>query len=291
MKLFIPLLSILILSCQMYQQDKFDLQGHRGARGLYPENNIPGFLFAIDQGVTTLELDLAVSKDQQVVISHEPYMSSTYCLDPEGNEIPDSLERSHNIYQMDYAQIKTFDCGTKPHPGFPEQKKIPAYKPLLTVMIDSVESYLMKNDLLLVNYNIEIKSSEKSDNIFHPSPGTFSDLVYQTINEKLPWSRVNIQSFDFRVLQYFNQTYPNVTLSLLIGNDLGLTKNLDSLGFTPDIYSCHHSLVTQDLVKGCHDLNMKIIPWTVNETADMEKLVALGVDGLITDYPDRFPQK
>ena len=291
MKLILPLLSVLMLSCEMEKQAKFDLQGHRGARGVYPENDIPGFIYSIDQGVSTLELDLAVTKDQQVILSHEPFMSSTYCLGPDGNQIPDSLERSHNIYQMDYEAVKQYDCGSKPHPGFLDQKKMMAYKPLLTVMIDSVETYLTKKNLPKVNYNIEIKSSAKYDGIFHPEPGLFSDLVFQTINEKLPWTRVNIQSFDFRVLQYFNKTYPDVTLSALIGNDLGLTKNLDSLGFTPDIYSCHHSLVTRKLVEDCHKLNMKIIPWTVNNVSDMEKLVASGVDGLITDYPNRFPKK
>lgn len=291
MKLIIPLLSILMLSCEMEKQTKFDLQGHRGARGVYPENDIPGFIYSIDQGVSTLELDLAITKDQQVILSHEPFISSTYCLDMEGNEIPDSLERSHNIYQMDYEEVKQYDCGSKPHPGFTDQKKMMAFKPLLTVMIDSVENYLVRKNLPEVNYNIEIKSASKYDGIFHPEPGPFSDLVFQTINNKLPWTRVNIQSFDYRVLQYFNKTYPDVTLSALIGNDLGLTQNLDSLGFTPDIYSCHHSLVTQKLVEDCHKLNMKIIPWTVNNVSDMEKLVALGIDGLITDYPNRFPKK
>ncbi len=291
MRYCFPLVSILVLSCQMEPQNKFDLQGHRGARGIYPENNIPGFIYAIDQGVTTLELDLAISNDRQVVISHEPYMSSTYCLDAEGNSIPDSLERTHNIYQMDYEQVKTYDCGSKPHPGFTEQKNMVAYKPLLTEMIDSLEGYLKEKELPLVNYNIEIKSSAQTDNIFHPEPGPFSDLVYQTIDEKLPWDRVNIQSFDFRILQYIHETYPDVTLSMLIGNDLGLEANLDSLGFTPDIYSCHFSLVTQELVQGCHQLGMKIIPWTVNNVEDMDKMVALGVDGLITDYPNRFKKK
>ncbi|XOV92265.1 MAG: glycerophosphodiester phosphodiesterase family protein [Bacteroidota bacterium] len=288
MRILIVSLTIVLLSCQVKQKESFDLQGHRGARGVYPENSIPGFIYAINQGSTTIELDLAVSKDNQLVVSHDPYMSGTFCLDPEGNEIPDSVQRSHNIYQMTYEEVRSYDCGSKPHPGFPEQKKMATYKPLFSEMIDSVENYLEKTGLPPVNYNVEIKSSEKTDNTFHPTPDVFSDMVVELLSNKLDLSRVNIQSFDFRVVQYLHENYPDVRLALLIGNDLGLQANLDSLGFTPDIYSCHFSLVSQELVDKCHEMGMKIIPWTINDVEGMQKMEGFGVDGLITDYPNKF---
>src|SRR3989337_2955132 len=99
----------------------FDLQGHRGARGLRPENTIPAFVYAIDSGVTTIELDLVITKDNQIIVSHEPWMSASICLQPDGSQISGSEEKSFNIYKMDYAQIQQFDCGSKGNEKFPEQ--------------------------------------------------------------------------------------------------------------------------------------------------------------------------
>ena len=281
------LLCLLLLSCKN-DPLSFDLQGHRGARGMYPENSIPGFIYAIDQGVNTLELDLCVTKDRQLVVSHEPVISTEICFDTTGNEIPDSLQMEYNIFNMTYDEISQFDCGSKVHPHYPNQKKISINKPLLTDVIDTVSLYLKKKKIQTINYNIEIKSKEKFDSLFHPPPKVFSDLVYRLIDQKLNWENVTIQSFDFRVLQYFHQTYPNVQLALLIENDLEIKENIDSLGFTPDIYSCYYVLLSQKSVNKCHQLGMKVIPWTVNEAKTMKKLLTWGVDGLITDYPNIF---
>ena len=109
----------------------FDLQGHRGARGLRPENSIPAFIIALDSGVTTVELDLAITKDKQIVVSHEPWMSSSICLQPDGSAISEKDQKSFNIYQMDYEEVRQFDCGSKGHDGFPDQVKLPTTKPLL----------------------------------------------------------------------------------------------------------------------------------------------------------------
>src|SRR5258708_36076366 len=106
--------SFFILACLVFkpQIPKFDVQGHRGARGLMPENTIPAFLLALDSGVTTLEMDLAITKDKQVVVSHEPWMSAAYCLDPAGKEIKEKDEKKYNIFQMGYEQLKLWDCGS-----------------------------------------------------------------------------------------------------------------------------------------------------------------------------------
>ena len=266
----------------------FDLQGHRGFRGLMPENTIPAFIKALDLEVTTLEMDLAVTKDRQLVVSHEPFMSAEMCLDSLGNEIPETQQLQYNIYQMTYQEVASFDCGSKPHPRFPEQQKIQVVKPRLVDVIDQVEDYLKVNSKPPVAYNIEIKSQPETDDLFHPTPSTFSDLVYAVLDEKLDWSRTTIQSFDFRVLQYFHERYPKVTLALLIENDLTVEENLDSLGFTPDIYSCYFPLLSRESVDLLHSRDIRVIPWTVNEVADMKDVMELGVDGLITDYPNRF---
>lgn len=284
------LLSILTFSCQRKETDMektLDVQGHRGARGLMPENTIPAFLEALKIGATTLELDLAVTKDKELLVSHEPYINATYCLDSSGNEISKDQEKSFNIYQMSYEEVKSYDCGSKPHVHFPQQQKFKVRKPLLKNVVEAVDEYLKSSKGKKVKYNIEIKSSPSGDDIYHPGPAEFSDLVYSFIQEHLDPALVNVQSFDFRILQYFHEKYPDITLAVLIGSEEDIDKNLDQLGFTPEIYSCAYKLLTAEKVKYLQEKNMKVIPWTINDSKDMDRIIQWGVDGVITDYPDR----
>ena len=137
---------------------KFDIQGHRGARGLKPENSIPAFLTALDSGVTTLEMDVVITQDRQVVVSHEPWMSAAICRDTAGNPFKEKVEKKYNIYKMKYEQVKQFDCGSKGNEKFPEQEKMKVFKPLLSDVIIAVENYIKNHSRFEVDYNIEIKS-------------------------------------------------------------------------------------------------------------------------------------
>lgn len=281
--------------CKNQKEDtkvwNIDIQGHRGARGLLPENTIEGFLLALDHGVTTLELDLAVTSDRLLVVSHEPWMSAAICLTPTGDTIPHSDERKYNIFEMTYSEVRQFDCGSMGNQRFPQQQPLAIFKPLLSDVFTSVEAYCLNKNLdPKPRYNIEIKSMPQGDSLFHPSPPEFSDLVYKLVSQSIPWQRVNIQSFDFRVLQYFHDTYPDVKLAVLIENEATIEQNLATLGFTPSIYSCWYKLLKQEDVARLQEMGMKVIPWTVNELADMQQLVDWGVDGIITDYPDRAKQ-
>jgi glycerophosphoryl diester phosphodiesterase len=279
---------VLIMSaCKKKTFADIDLQGHRGARGLYPENTIQGMLMAVDLGVNTLEMDLAVTFDRVVILSHEPYMSSEICLHPMGVEILPSHEKRYNIFDMTYDEVRRFDCGTKEHPRFPEQQRAREVKPRLDETISIVEDYVKDKNKKPVNYNIEIKSLPEGDNLFHPDPTDFAELVFKTIDGKIEWERVTIQSFDFRVLQVFRKKYPHVKLAALVENQKSWEENIKALGFTPDIYSCYYELLTKDIVLALQKKKMKVIPWTVNERADMDRLLEWGVDGLITDYPNR----
>ncbi|MEO6134929.1 MAG: glycerophosphodiester phosphodiesterase family protein, partial [Ginsengibacter sp.] len=134
----------------------FDEQAHRGGRGLMPENTIASQKNAIDFGCT-LEMDLQMSKDKKIVVSHDGYFNSDFCLTPEGKTMTKEDGLSRLLFNMDYDSIAKYDVGLKPHPGFPQQKKIPASKPLLNVLIDSVEAYARQKNLMN-HYNIEIKS-------------------------------------------------------------------------------------------------------------------------------------
>ncbi len=263
-----------------------DIQGHRGCRGLEPENTLPAFKKALELGVNTLELDLAVTKDSQLIVSHEPWFNYHVTLDPSGNPIDAKDSMTYNMYKMTYAEIQQFDCGSLGNPLFPEQQKIKATKPLLTQVIDLCETY-NKEHGTHVGYNIEIKSLPEGDNVFHPEPKAFCELVVNTIDSLIPKDRLVIQSFDFRELEYMHEHYPAYKLSALVEAD-SVSTNLKKLSFTPDIYSPYFILLNKEQVDELHNDNIKVMPWTVNDTTDIRQMADIGVDGIISDYPNRL---
>lgn len=268
----------------------FDKQGHRGCRGLMPENTIGAMLKALDLGVTTLEMDVVITKDKQVVISHEGYFSHEITTKPDGSYVTEAEEESLKIYNMPYTEVMKYDVGMKPHPRFPQQQKIKAIKPLLADLFEEVKNYCTKNKKPLPYFNIETKSSAKGDGIFHPAPKEFVDLLMQSITEKQMQNHTIIQSFDVRTLQYLHQHYPSIKTAMLQEEfDITLgTDYIQKLGFKPTIYSPQYTKVTAEMVKACHAQNVKIIPWTVNDKIKIQELKAMGVDGIITDYPNLF---
>jgi len=266
--------------------DSFDLQGHRGARGLAPENTIPAFRRALQIGVTTLEMDVAITGDGTVVVSHEPWMAPEKCLSPEGKRITSS--KRHNIYRMSYEEVSSYDCG-RTLDDFPEQEPQATPKPRLLDVIQMAEAYTADHDRDPVFYNIEIKSRPKWDDEFHPDPVTFAERVLAFVTEAGIAPRTTLQSFDLRSLEAVHRQNRTVRTALLVGwmGDDGLRENLEALSFIPDIYSPNARLVDEALVDAVHEQGLLLIPWTVNERSEMRRLVDLGVDGLITDYPNR----
>jgi len=265
---------------------QIDLQAHRGGRGLMPENTIPAMISAINLGVKTLEMDLAISKDGLVVVSHDSYLSADFMRKPDGTDIAKSEEKALLIYGMDYSLVKSYDAGTKPHVLFPAQKKMKTYRPLFTELIDSVERYIKIHKLKPVYYNVEIKSSPDGDGTSHPIPDVFVAKVMEVIAQKKLGNRVVIQSFDKRPLQVLHAKYPKQELSYLIMNKDNFDTNIKNLGFTPQYLSPYFSLITAEMVKTAHEQHVKILPWTVNKPEDFKKMEELGVDGVITDFPD-----
>jgi glycerophosphoryl diester phosphodiesterase len=261
----------------------FDIEGHRGCRGLLPENTIPAFEKALELGVTTLEMDLVISKDRQVVVSHEPYFNHEIATTPDKKHLTPEVEKKHNLFDLTFGEIQHYDVGLKIHPRFPSQKKIPTTKPLFQTVIDLAEK---RNPT--IQYNVEVKSTPEGDGLFHPNINEFCDLVCQLIITNKIEIRTIVQSFDLRALQYIKQKYPQIQLSLLIENELSPEFNIKILGFTPHVYSPDFHLVNQEVVALGKSLHMKIIPWTANTAADIQNLIDLGVDGIITDYPDIF---
>ena len=245
-----------------------------------PENTIPAMVKAIEMGVTTLEMDVVITRDKQVILSHEPFFNHEITTKPDGSFVTEAEEKSLNIFQMDYEETRKYDVGLKKHPRFRAQKKIAAQKPLLEEVFETVKASHPF-------YNIETKTTALTDNIYHPAPAEFVELLMAVVIEKKMELYVTIQSFDFRTLQYLHEKYPRISTAMLIeeNDKMGLDDQLTKLGFIPSIYSPHYSLVNKELVDKCHEKKIRIIPWTVNDVAEMKKLKALGVDGYITDYP------
>jgi len=260
-----------------------DIQGHRGCRGLYPENTIPAFLHAMDLGVHTLEFDVVISADEKIIVSHDPYMSYDISTAPNDVEITKETEKDHNIYKLSYDDIKNYDVGIKPFSRFPDQKKMAVHKPSLKDLITATEAKDPK-----IRYNIEIKRRPENDGIFHPEYTHFADLVINEIDALGITNWTTVQCFDVPTLQYIHKTYPHIKLVYLIENKDTPDQNLDKLGFKPDVYSPEYKLVDDELVSLCNHKNIQLIPWTVNEVEDMKALINLKVDGIITDYPDRL---
>lgn len=268
-----------------------DIQGHRGCRGLMPENTIPAFLKALELGVSTLELDVVISKDSQVVVSHDAYMNDAFASHPDGSPVKKSEAASLKIYKMDYAAIQRYDVGQRRNPAFLDQASLTAVKPLLAQVIQICDEYAQQHQLTLPDYSIEIKSVSSQYGLYQPYPKEFCQLVHQTLRPLLSPDRYTIQSFDFAILKYWKSQqlaggFEGNALSALV-NQQSLARTEKQLGFRPDIFSPYYRFVSRRKVRKTHQKGVKIIPWTVNSFRKMLRFKKIGVDGFITDFPNR----
>ena len=262
----------------------FDWQGHRGFRGKWPENTVEAFLYAAQiPEVVTLELDLAVSKDKQLIVSHEPWFNPAICRKHNGDTLTVADSVRYLIYDMTAEEIKKWDCGSRGNPRFPQQQKIWTHKPTFREAVFAVRK---ANQAHTLRWNVEIKTEPAWDGVRTPPVAEFAQLVVDELKFLRIEDQVTVQSFDVRALQAVKKLNPKLRLALLIENVKGLDSNLKLLGFTPDIYSPYYQLVSAKLLADCHKKNIQVIPWTVNTVADMRGLIQLGVDGIITDYPN-----
>lgn len=267
------------MSCNSKKQ--IDIQGHRGCRGLLPENSLPAFQKAIDLGVNTLELDIAITKDNKVVVSHEPYMNPTICLNPKGEDIPDSLKMTYNLYEMTHEEIKAFDCGTKFHPTYPKQEKFKTYKPLLAEVFE-----LVKSNNSNVKFNIEVKSEPAYYGVYTPQPNAYVKIVLDEIKKHGMFNRVNLQSFDIAILEEIKKESPTMVVALLVDENENILTKMNKMSYKPDIISPYFKLLTEEAINAHRVKGFQIIPWTVNKEEDMKRLISWQVDGIITDYPN-----
>jgi glycerophosphoryl diester phosphodiesterase len=269
----------------------FSAEAHRGGRGLMPENTIEAMLHAMTiKGITTLEMDTHITRDNQVVVTHDDYLSPAFMLTPEGKEIPKTDAKKYPIFGMTYKEVKSFDLGSKYYELFPQQQKIKTRIPLLADLIDAVQKDIKKTGNKQFFYNIETKCDVKGDGVTNPDPELFVKLLMDVIIKKKITPYVVIQSFDKRTIQIINKKYPEVKTSFLVANKKTYDENIADLGFKPFILSPVWQMVNEELIAKAHADGVKIIPWTANTLTDIQKLKALKVDGIISDYPDILSQ-
>lgn len=248
---------------------------HRGGAGLYPENTIEAMLNAVKLGVTDLEMDLHVTKDGVVVVSHDPYIKGY------GQKYP--------IYSLTWKQLSAKVIGNVKDPAFPDSKRLYTHVPMVTALIDSVETYCHQHRLAPVRYTIEIKSDAALDGKLTPEYKTFADLCVKALSTRNLGSRLLVQSFDVRTLKYLHDKYPQMRLLYLIDNTSGgYDAAMTKLGFVPYAVGPDYPMVNAAFVAKAKTAGMRVIPYTVDTKADAQKMVKAGVNAIITNYPDRM---
>jgi glycerophosphoryl diester phosphodiesterase len=272
----------LVTSSCVFAQQPPKVHAHRGFRGLMPENTIAAMKNALDLQAAVLEMDVCFTKDKKVVVSHDPWLNHNTTLDKFGNSI--AAGKGLALYQMNYKEVKTYDIGTKPNEKFPKQKNSKAYMPLLSELIDSVEQYAKSKGSPKPFYNIETKTSEERDGIYQPAPKEYVKRLMKIIQNKKIQERVIIQSFDPRTLELIHVQYPKIPLMLLTVKG-GLEENLNKLTFLPTYYCPAPKLINKELLEVCRDKGIKVVGGNTNNQKEIKRLLNLGVDEFISDYP------
>ncbi len=281
----------------MIFQKTFHVQGHRGTRGLLPENTIASCCKAVALGVDGLEIDVVLSKDDQLIVSHEPWMSPLFCSFPNGKAV--DTERVF-IRHLTVHEIQQYDCGSLGNPRFPSQEAIKSYKPTFYELFLAVQAFCEQENLKKPFWNIEVKSHPKWYGRLVPPPPSFVRLLTNEIKKiglDAP-SNCYISSFDPHFLKEMKRQTPfpkessrTVKLAFLTENRYSFLQNIRHLGFLPAIYSPYYKFLRKKTVENAHKHGVKIVTWTVNDVKTASILRGWKVDGLITDFPNLITSK
>ncbi len=265
----LKVVAFIVMALAASAQPRILVHGHRGARAVLPENTLPAFEHAIAAGADMIELDLAVTKDNVLVVSHDPAVNRKICTGPEGES---------RIRFMTLAEVKAFDCGAKANPEFPRQTAVPGTR---IPTLDEALALATKGGF---GFNIETKIDAKRPELA-PDPAAFARLLVDAIRRHKVESRVMVQSFDFRALKEIHAIAPEIKLCALHG---GFPKDLVKISQEAGgvlIVAPHHLLIAKGEVKKAHKHGLQVVPWTVNTPGAWDKMIKAGVDAIITDDP------
>ena len=269
-----------------------EVEAHRGGMGLYPEETLAAMLNAVKLGVNTLEMDLCITQDKKVILSHDRYFHPRYSSHPDGTPVV-SGEPKTWLYELPYSEVVKWDVGNRFNPAWPEKHCMPAVKPLAADVISAVEQYTAGIGHYPMNYDIEIKSDVSGnggeEGVNWPEYHEFADLCMEVLQSLDLGDRLMVQCFDERVLNYLHEKYPGVTLAYLVEDyETDFDEYMSKLDFTPEWLSAPHANVDADLIAKARARGMKVNTWTVDDPDEMRRLIELGVDAIISNYPDRL---
>jgi glycerophosphoryl diester phosphodiesterase len=245
------------------------IHGHRGARAMRPENTMPGFEYAISVGADALEMDVAVTRDDVVVVSHDPKLNRSICRSP---------DPPRGIRELTLAELERWDCGAARNPRFPKQTPIPGTR------VPTLDQVLDLSDRGHFLFNIEIKSFPERPRLA-PPPERFAELVCQAIRRHQLEKRAIVQSFDFRILHAIGRLAPEIRLGALY---VGPPKSFVAIAHRAGagIVAPYHRLASARQVRAAHAAGLEVIAWTANRIRDWRRLIAAQVDAIITDDPE-----
>lgn len=258
-----------------------EVQGHRGARAARPENTLAAFEHALAVGVDTLELDVVVTRDDHLAVTHDPLLNPEICLGPDG--APLAKDR-HAVRAMSLAELQRYDCGTLRSPRFPGQRPVPGARiPSLEQVFELVRS--SKSPAAgRVKLNVELKLVPGRPDLA-PSPERFAELAVAVIRRGWPVDRVTLQSFDHRALMAARRLEPKLEVAALTSDNfvdyVAVARSAGASILSPD-----REWITKDAVAALHAARVRVIPWTANDPESWARLVDADVDGIITDDPE-----
>jgi len=258
------------------------IYGHRGCRGLLPENTLSSFNKAIELGVDGIEWDVVVNKENKLYISHEPYIDTSYCQLINGEKIKNKSKSSLNIYKMNKEEIEKYDCGSIYQKKFPKQKLYEAQKPTVKEAFAELKE---KNPIIL----FEIKSSLEDYGKYQPYPEEYCNIIKKEVENYKYLDNIIFMSFDDQIINKLHDIMPSQRLVYLIYKPQLDTKSyLKKLDFKPFALGMYYPLISRKTIKRLHNKKINVFAWTVNDLKKGNELEKIGLDGLITDYPNYF---
>ena len=267
-KVLFLLMMVSAFSASGLAANRIEVHGHRGARAVRPENTMPAFEYAIAQGVDVLELDMGVTKDGVVVVSHDSVLRPPVCTGPK----PEAV-----IHASTLAELREFDCGKVQNPQFSKQQTVPGTR------IPTLDEVFVLASKGTFRFNIETKIDPRHQELA-PAPEDFVQKVLAVIRKHKLEKRIILQSFDFRTLHAMKKLAPEIELSALISGPVKsyveVAKESGAQIISPEFHS-----VTPELVKAAHEAKLQVVAWTANQPAEWDLLLAAGVDAIISDDP------